>query len=39
MVAMTMLKMGASMIGRTTTRSSTTPMKPDRAMVTKKTIQ
>jgi len=29
MVAMTMLKMGADMIGRTTTRSSTTPMTPD----------
>ena len=28
MVAMTMLKIGASMMGRTTTRSSTTPMKP-----------
>ena len=34
MVAMTMLKIGADMIGRTTTRSSTTPMRPDSRMVT-----
>ena len=39
MVAMTMLKMGASMIGRTTTRSSVTPMMPDREIVRKKTSQ
>ena len=39
MVAMTMLKMGASMMGRTTSRSSPTPMKADSAMVTKKTSQ
>ena len=39
MVAMTMLKIGASMMGRTTSRSSATPMKPDSAMVTKKTSQ
>jgi hypothetical protein len=38
-VAITMLKMGADMIGRTTTRSSTTPMAPDKMMVMKKTDQ
>jgi hypothetical protein len=39
MVAMTMLKMGADMIGRTTTRSRTTPITPDNRTVTKKTSQ
>ena len=36
MVAITMLKIGAAMMAHTTTRSSVTPIKPDRTIVTKK---
>ena len=39
MVAMTMLKIGAVMIGRTTTRSRITPMNPERTIVMSSTSQ
>ena len=39
MVAMTMLKMGASMMGRTTTRSRATPTNPEATTVKTSTSQ